>query len=152
MNLTARTSNPTKGLTLVEIVVAIGVFSIVMLALSGMIVSGLQLRRKNNVDAQASVYAASILELYKNHYSTSANFDKGTSPVIPEPPGAVKQVVARIDTTITCIDVEGEVIAGADTSDADKDPCELRRVGVTVLDLEDKPRANFVTEVGKPLQ
>jgi prepilin-type N-terminal cleavage/methylation domain-containing protein len=138
--------NPAKrsqGLTLVEIVVAIGVFSVIMLALSGTIVQGLQLRRNNSVDAQANAYAASVLERYKNFYAVSKNFDDRTSPVFQPVPPALKEVVAGIDTTITCINKAGAEVAS---------DCELLRVSVTVRDFAGKARTNLVTEIGNPLQ
>ena len=134
----------TSGLTLVEIIVAIAVFSIIMLALSGTIVQGLQLRRKNSVDSQALAYATSILETYKNFWSDSDNFRFARTPEFPATPPALETADPVTDIAMTCLKVDGneETTMGA--------ACALRRVQVTVKDLKGDVYANLVTEIGNP--
>jgi prepilin-type N-terminal cleavage/methylation domain-containing protein len=138
--------HPSKnsGLTLVEIIVAIAVFSIIMLALSGTIVQGLQLRRQNGVDSQALAYATSILETYKNFWSTSANFTKNINPTMPALPPALKEVDPNTDISLDCF--------AADGSPASVPNCALRRVQVRIYASKNTttPLASLVTEVGNP--
>jgi prepilin-type N-terminal cleavage/methylation domain-containing protein len=151
-----------QGLTLVEIIVAIAVFSIIMLALSGTIVSGLQLRRSNTLEAQALAYAASVLEQYKSFWADPQNYAcynpdsaaglGGTdcptgvyAPALPPIPAAFAS--DPINIQIACISSAGEVIT--------KDTCKaetpaLRRVAVTLTDPQGKIRANLLTEIGNP--
>ncbi len=128
----------TLGLTLVEIIVAIGVFSIIMLALSGTIVQGLQLRRNSSIDSQALAYATSILETYKNFWSSSAKFSAGDTPTLPSTPGSLQP--AGISDS-GCLDTNGNASAMR---------CDLRRINVEVLDSDNKVRASLVTEIGNP--
>jgi prepilin-type N-terminal cleavage/methylation domain-containing protein len=131
----------TSGLTLVEIIVAIAVFSIIMLALSGTIVQGLQLRRKNSVDSQALAYATSILETYKNFWSASTNFTSASTPAFPATPPALKPIDPVTDISVTCLNIDGTISATT---------CALRRVQVTVKDSKGDVYANLVTEIGNP--
>jgi prepilin-type N-terminal cleavage/methylation domain-containing protein len=138
--------HPSKnsGLTLVEIIVAIAVFSIIMLALSGTIVQGLQLRRQNGVDSQALAYATSILETYKNFWSTSANFGKNTTPVLPPTPPSLKDIEPLTDISLACFKADGSPSSVPD--------CALRRVQVRIYASKNTttPLASLVTEVGNP--
>jgi type II secretory pathway pseudopilin PulG len=136
-------TSKTLGLTLVEIIVAIGVFSIIMLALSGTIVQGLQLRRKNSIDSQATAYATSILETYKNYWSSSAKFTGPTTdtPTFPATPSGLKAINPSIDITFVCLNAKGDLIAT---------DCALRRVRVTIQDLKGEIYADLVTEIGNP--
>lgn len=133
-----------SGLTLVEIIVAIAVFSIIVLALSGTIVQGLQLRRKNSVDSQALAYATSILETYKNFWSISANFTSPSSPNLPPAPSGLKGLDLATDISLACFKADG--------SPSSLPACDLRRVQVRMYDAKDttNPIANLVTEVGNP--
>lgn len=156
-----------QGLTLVEIIVAIAVFSIIMLALSGTIVSGLKLRRSNAIESQALSYAASVLEQYKSFWADPLNYQcydpdspGGLSipkcqtvpartywPSIPPIPSAFKDDPISIE--VTCIDRQGTTISNTACKAANFIP-ELRRVRVSMTDLQGKLRAKLVTEIGNP--
>jgi prepilin-type N-terminal cleavage/methylation domain-containing protein len=151
-----------QGLTLVEIIVAIAIFSIIMLALSGTIVSGLQLRRDNTLESQALAYAASVLEQHKSFWADPKNYacynpDSANglggedcppavyAPALPPVPQAFANNLVTID--ISCVDLAGNTVANA-TCKAKTPP--LRRVAVAIKDQQGKVRANLLTEIGNP--
>jgi prepilin-type N-terminal cleavage/methylation domain-containing protein len=156
-----------QGLTLVEIIVALAVFSIIMLAVSGTIVSGLRLRRTNALESQALTFAASVLEQYKSFWADPLNYKcydpddeyglghdtdctkeiKSFWPAVPSIPAAFQNDPIYI--TISCIDRSGTVIVNTTCTAPGFIP-ELRRVSVTITDLQGKPRASLVTEIGNP--
>lgn len=143
-----KNSSKTLGLTLVEIIVAIGVFSIIMLALSGTIVQGLQLRRNNSIDSQALAYATSILETYKNFWSSSTKFAAAETPTPPATPSGLAAINPATNMTFTCLNADGTNAAPA--IPPKPKVCALRQVHVTVKDLNGKIYADLVTEIGNP--
>lgn len=160
--------NSRQGLTLVEIIVAIGVFSIIMLALSGTIVSGLKLRRNNTVESQALAYAASVLEQYKSFWADYDNYrcftpdgpgpnpnkDKCPAPSywpdIPVLPAIFKETVTTPAVETFCINRDGSVVAKTECLKKEFTPA-LRRVVVTLRDQQDKVIASLLTEIGNPI-
>ena len=156
-----------QGLTLVEIMVAIAVFSIIMLALSGTIVSGLRLRRNNTLETQALTYAASVLEQYKSFWADATNFQcynpdnpAGLNrskcqtvparvywPNTPDIPSSFQNDPVSIE--VSCVDLNGDVISDTTCKDNNFIP-PLRRVSIILTDQQGKARANLVTEIGNP--
>ncbi len=156
-----------QGLTLVEIMVAIAVFSIIMLALSGTIVSGLRLRRNNTLESQALIYSASVLEQYKSFWADRLNFQcynpnnpaglnrtkcQTTPPRVywpntPPVPDSFQNDPISIE--VSCVDLKGNIISNTDCENDGFIP-PLRRVSVTLKDQQGKPRAQLVTEIGNP--
>lgn len=154
------------GLTLVEIIVAVGVFSIIMLALSGTIIQGLQVRRNNSAESQALAYAASVLEQYKNAWADFENFKCFNSdpaevrrnistctaasyePLIPAVPTGFKPDFIAF----ACLERDGDSIANA-TCNGNDDAFapDLRRVTIILKDQQDKIRAQLSTEIGNPI-
>jgi prepilin-type N-terminal cleavage/methylation domain-containing protein len=155
------------GLTLVEIIVAIGVFSIIMLALSGTIVQGLQIRRNNSIEAQGLTYAASSLEQYKNLWANYENYRcfhpdgipggrnvegcdlANTYKVdLPAPPAIFQANYISFE----CLDLKGDPYPETKcTGNNNSFIPELRRVTVTLKDQQGKVRAQLFTEIGNPL-
>lgn len=147
-----------QGLTLVELMISLAVFAIIMLALSGTIVQGLQLRRSNSLESQALAYSASVLENYKSFWSDKKKFDCFASnsdecaaytsyfagPTIPPVPTIFQNATTQI--TIECVDINGTVSASCPSEIPD-----LRRVTVTLVDSKGKINANLMTEIGNPL-
>jgi prepilin-type N-terminal cleavage/methylation domain-containing protein len=159
-------TNKQAGLTLVEIIVAVGVFSIIMLALSGTIIQGLQVRRNNSVESEALVYAASALEQYKNLWADYENYKCFTSD--PDPTivgrnidGCTKVYKPNIPTppafkanpfSFECMNRKGFAYPEAKCNGTDSSFIpELRRVTVTLKDQQDKVRAVLFTEIGNPI-
>ncbi len=136
-----------QGLTLLEVLIALAIFAIVMIAVSSTIVSGLQLRRSSQLDAEAQNYAASVLERYKDFWSSLNNYK--TQPTIPPEPltpplPAQPAAFPFMAINYACIDTDGTVLV-CDSSDP-----PLRRVSVTLTDLNGKVRAQLATEIGRP--
>jgi prepilin-type N-terminal cleavage/methylation domain-containing protein len=73
----------TKGLTLVEILIALAVLSITLAVFTASMGSSLDIGRRSRVDAIASEYAQSVLESYRVYWSNPANFAGGTRPNLP---------------------------------------------------------------------
>jgi prepilin-type N-terminal cleavage/methylation domain-containing protein len=153
------------GLTLVEIIVAVGVFSIIMLALSGTIIQGLQIRRNNSIESEALVYAASGLEQYKNLWADYESYKCFTSD-----PAAFRRTIDGCDRatykpdipspaafkpnpfSFACLDRKGNAYPEAKCNGSDSSFIpELRRVTVTLKDQQDKVRAVLFTEIGNPI-
>ena len=73
----------TKGLTLVEILIALAVLSITLAVFTASMGSSLDVSRRSRIDTIASEYAQSVLERYRVHWSNPANFASGTRPNLP---------------------------------------------------------------------
>ena len=74
----------TKGLTLVEILIALAVLSITLAVFTASMGSSLDVGRRSRIDAIASEYAQSVLERYRVHWSNPAYFASGTHPNLPD--------------------------------------------------------------------
>jgi prepilin-type N-terminal cleavage/methylation domain-containing protein len=159
------------GLSLVEIIVAIGVFSIIMLALSGTIIQGLQIRRNNSVESQALTFAASTLEQYKNLWADYENYKcfnvaspngrsiascdstKSYTPNTPVPTSFQANAF-----TFECLNTAGVPYTDSECHGSDDNFIpELRRITVvlrdppTPTDPLGKIRATLATEIGNPI-
>jgi len=74
----------TKGLTLVEILIALAVLSITLAVFTASMGSSLDVSRRSRIDTIASEYAQSVLERYRVHWSNPAYFASGTHPDLPD--------------------------------------------------------------------
>lgn len=149
-----------KGLSLVEVLVALAVFSIIGVAITALMVQGLQVRRENALNTQAQAYASSVLESYKSHWANVENYktfdqDLDTIDNLPDKPAAFALELSEINIDTECIDLNGvpweedRCSPSSPTSTFTVAP-PLRRVTVKLIDQEDKVRANLVTEIGNP--
>jgi prepilin-type N-terminal cleavage/methylation domain-containing protein len=150
-----------RGLTLVELIVAIAVFAIIMLALSGTIVNGLQVRRKNSAQAHAVAYANSVIEQYKSFWSDSDNYNKyGTPGHIPNIPllpaalgagsGFTKDVQADLCASYNSVTKKFDPYADANACKTAKGG-DLRFITVIVKDPQGKELVKLTAEIGKPV-
>jgi prepilin-type N-terminal cleavage/methylation domain-containing protein len=73
----------TKGLTLVEILIALAVLSVTLAIFTASMGSSLDVSRRSRIDAIASEYAQSVLERYRVHWSNPDNFARGRHPDLP---------------------------------------------------------------------
>jgi prepilin-type N-terminal cleavage/methylation domain-containing protein len=157
-------SNSRSGLTLVEIMVAIAIFSIIMLALSGTIIQGLKLRRSNSIESEALAVAASALEVHKNAWAdfenykcfsstSSAGRSLGSCTKTSYAPAInIPSIFKQDPPTYLCLDRKGVPYPEATCNDADDSFVpELRRVTVTIHDQQNTIRAQLFTEIGNPL-
>ncbi|MCA9840204.1 MAG: type II secretion system protein [Trueperaceae bacterium] len=134
------------GFSLIELLIAVAVFSVVMLALSGILVNGLQLRRSNSNEIQALAYANTVLERYKSHWVESSNYSAGTlvnAAYLPSLPSGFSQQGPTFD----CLDELGNVI---ETATCVTMVPPLRRISLVVKDADGEILANLVTEIGNP--
>ena len=134
------------GFSLIELLISVAVFSIIMLALSGLIVNGLQVRRGSSNEIQALAYANAFLERYKSHWIESVNYQDGimvdaaSLPVLPT--GFTQE-----GPYFACIDEAGNEIDAV--SCADSVP-PLRRVSLSVKGADGTVLADLSTEIGNP--
>lgn len=150
-----------SGLTLIEILVALSILSIISLAITGLMVSNLQLRRQNQLDLEAQQFAYALLERYKDHWSVRENYrySGNLSITIPTfvqelasglvtPPGGISSA----DIQYACLRTDGDASltdASAPLSCSEADP-PLRRVTVRLFDNRGGLRATLSTEIGRP--
>jgi prepilin-type N-terminal cleavage/methylation domain-containing protein len=73
----------TKGLTLVEILIALAVLSVTLAIFTASMGSSLDVSRRSRIDTIASEYAQSVLERYRVHWSNPDNFARGRHPDLP---------------------------------------------------------------------
>lgn len=143
-----------EGLSLVEVLVALAVFSIVGVAITALMVQGLQVRRENALDTQAQAYASSVLERYKSRWANVENYKnfKEGDPIgnLPETPAAFALELDLIDVDTECIGLDGEAWLDEECDDSDDPTPPLRRVTVKLIDQQSNVRANLVTEIGNP--
>jgi prepilin-type N-terminal cleavage/methylation domain-containing protein len=150
-----------RGLTLIEILVALSILSIISLAITGLMVSNLQLRRQNQLDLEAQQFAYALLERHKDHWSVRERYtyNGDISNNIPRfiqelnsglisPPGGISSA----DISYACLLSDGDS-AITDPSQplncSQTDP-PLRRVTVRLFDNRGTLRASLSTEIGKP--
>ncbi len=150
-----------EGLSLVELIVAIGVFSIIMLALSGTIVNGLQVRRKNNAQAHAVAHANAIIEAYKNDWSNISRYTDYDPTNLTTLPARLPSH-ANLPFPDSGINVNADECGYYDTAIkkiipySDAATCTankggvLRFVTVTIEDAQGKELVNLTAEIGKP--
>lgn len=134
-----------QGFSLIELLIAITVFSIVMLALSGLIVNGMKVRRGNETESQALAYANAVLERYKSFWISAQTYNSGivlSDQQLPEKPQGFSVV-----TAFHCIDLQGVIISPAACSTMIP---PLRRVEIEVQNSEAKTVAQLSTEIGNP--
>jgi prepilin-type N-terminal cleavage/methylation domain-containing protein len=150
-----------SGLTLIEILVALSILSIISLAITGLMVSNLQLRRQNQLDLEAQQFAYALLERYKDHWSVRENYryTGNLSRTIPAfiqelasglvtPPGGISSA----DIQYACLHTDGDTSltdTSAPLSCSEADP-PLRRVTVRLFDNRGGLRATLSTEIGRP--
>ncbi len=148
-----------KGFTLVEILVALSIFAIVSIGISGLMISSLQVRRgsQKTLNAQQIAYAA--IEDHKDFWSTKKRYDlKDTvSGFIPNLQNASYAQNVSVDATnmaasYGCLDSNG---TDRTNTNATKLFCSvespsLRRVTITVNDAQGQVTAQLTAEIGRP--
>ncbi len=134
-----------SGFSLVELMIAVAIFAVVMLLMSGIIVNGLRVRQSNGLDIRAQVYASTYLQKIKNHWLDGNKFNTGDIQVLSLPAGYNSP-----NLTITCINLDGSTISTVNALTCDGTPPPIRRVSIDVFDTQNKLRAHLITEIGNP--
>lgn len=161
-----------RGLTLVEVLVALGIFAIVSASITALMTSGLRTRQVSQRTLNAQQVAYAIIEDHKNFWSVKGNYTIKTGT------GATNQIllpnwgsasylqnvgveVANIGLSYGCLDADGTdrtntVAPTVITTQAQVLNCSvgdpgLRRITVTIQDSQGRVTANLTSEIGKPV-
>ncbi len=133
-----------RGFTLVEVLVALAVLTIVLGVVAASIGSSLQISRQSRINAFASEYVQSVVERYRAHWSVPANYAAGSTP--PDLSAlASKLQSAGLTATINATQVinpDGTTFTGTGQP-------PLRRIVLEVRQGSNV-RARLVTDIGNP--
>ncbi len=133
-----------SGFSLVEVLVALAILTIVLGVVASSIGSSLQISRQSRINAYASEYVQSVVERYRAHWSVPANYSSGATP-----PGlsglADKLSQANMTATINA----SQVINPDGTAFTGTGQPPLRRLVVEVR-RGSEVRARVVTDIGNP--
>jgi prepilin-type N-terminal cleavage/methylation domain-containing protein len=155
------------GIGLVEILVALAILGVLVAAVNGGMLSSLQLRRSDQQRLIAQQYAWEGVELFKNYWSVTTNYETNdapsSNPLFEEQFASYKErepSFANVTFAYACLSVNGTLLMNpvaptATATEPAKLNCtttkpDLRRVTVTVTNQQGKQLARLVTEVGKP--
>lgn len=132
------------GFTLVEVLVALAVLTIVLGVVAASIGSSLQISRQSRINAFASEYVQSVAERYRTHWSVPAYYTAGSTP--PDLSAlASKLQSAGLTATINA----AQVINPDGTPFTGTSQPPLRRIVVEVRQGSNL-RARLVTDIGNP--
>lgn len=154
-----RTATPTPGFTLIEVMVAVAILGIILIAVSGLMTGNLQLRRASNRSTEAQQLAASYMEAIKRTWSVLDNYigrsiDSAGNPVygpliMPDPPADPRAAGYTFNVDITCLDLAGSPV---DCSVGVTNNPELREVRITVIEPNGTSTGSLVTQIGRPFE
>lgn len=132
----------TKGLTLVEVLISLGVLGIIMVAAASGIVNSSQVSRENRINAQAAQYAQAVLERYRILWADASNYNSNTNPTLTDLDSVIKTPLS-LNVTITkyALNADGTVSAA--------NPPPLRKVVIEVRQgsASGKLRARLETQI-----
>ena len=131
----------TAGFSLVEVIIAIAVLGVILVAVGGLMTGNLTLRRSSNQATEAVQIGTSYLESIKRHWSVLDNWVTGDLRPVPTDPRA-----ARYEFTvgITCLSLDGSSVG------CGSDPV-LRQVTVDAAIGTDQIE-HLVTQIGRPFE
>lgn len=133
-----------SGFTLVEVLVALAVLTIVLGVVVASIGSSLQISRQSRINAFASEYVQSVAERYRSHWSVPANYTAGSTP--PDL-AALASKIQSVNLTATIN--AAQVINPDGTAFTGTGQPPLRRIVVEVRQGSNV-RARLVTDIGNP--
>lgn len=133
-----------RGFTLVEVLVALAVLTIVLGVVAASIGSSLQISRQSRINAFASEYVQSVAERYRAHWSVPANYSAGSTP-----PNLVALADKLQSANLTATINATQVINPDGTAFAGPGQPPLRRIVVEVRQGS-SVRARLVTDIGNP--
>lgn len=124
-------TNRTRGLTLIEVLIAMSILSVIAAAIMAALPSLVTMNRASLDDVNVTVVAKTYLERVRDEWTTQAAFDAGMLPAVPTPPGR------------TCTASVTDPDAGAFT------PAIRKRVTFTCSATNANPLV-FRVELGRP--
>lgn len=132
-----------RGFTLVEVLVALAILTVVLGVLASSFGSSLRMARESRQNAVATEYAQAVAELYRTHWSVPANFIAGTSPDL-----------SALNARLTAMGFSATVDATArlnpdGTAFTSSGQPPLRRVVISVF-RGSELRTRLVVDVGNP--
>lgn len=139
-----KSKHKSAGFTLVEVLVALAVLTIVMGVAAASIGSSLQISRQSRINAFASEYVQSVAERYRTHWSVPANYTAGSTP--PNL-AALASKIQSVNLTATIN--AAQVINPDGTAFTGTGQPPLRRIVVEVRQGSNV-RARLVTDIGNP--
>jgi prepilin-type N-terminal cleavage/methylation domain-containing protein len=149
-----------RGFTLVEVIVALGMFAIISAAISGLMISNLRTRQGSQQSLNAQQIAYAVIEHHRQHWSVLNNYDSSVTgaQVLPAFSTAsytqnVGINVSSIDISYGCLDANGT--NRTDTASLSSLRCSLtnpalRSITVVVKDSQNNQTARLVAEIGRP--
>ena len=150
----------TKGLSLIEVLISLSILSIIGVAVMGIMVSSLRVRRESQRAAEAQQFAYTVLERHKEYWNNVQNYKldeaqpSNSLPLYVRSDALSSEVAATgfsLDLRYGCLDRNGVTMAGSEAPlyCAIPDP-DLRSVTI-ILKEGEKQRARLYTEVGRPI-
>jgi prepilin-type N-terminal cleavage/methylation domain-containing protein len=159
-----------RGFTLVELLVALGIFAIVSASITALMTSGLRTRQASQRTLNAQQVAYAVIEDHKNFWTVKDNYAVKTGAtnqtLLPNWNTAsylqnVGVEVANVAISYGCLDADGTsrtntAAPTAITTQADALNCSvaepaLRSVKVTIKDRQGRVTADLTSEIGKPV-
>ena len=132
------------GLTLIEVLVALSILSIMVIALSGLMTSSLQARQVSVERSTANRYIESVLNRYKSTWTREVDYNSAANPPNIPP------VPAGFDTDIG-LDLSPYNADGTDyNDDTATGPPAIRRVQIS-LSKQGEVVASMATEIARPV-
>lgn len=130
------------GFSLVEVIVAIAVLGVILVAVGGLMTGNLTLRRSSNQATEAIQISTSYLEAIKRHWSVLDNWVDGSLPPTPVDPRAERYSFL---VELTCLTVHGVHLATCPPIP------ELRQVVILAETGTDQVE-RLVTQIGRPFE
>ncbi len=132
------------GFTLVEVLVALAVLTIVLGVVAASIGSSLQVSRQSRINAFASEYVQSVVERYRTHWSVPANYTAGSTP--PN----LSALADKLQSANLTANIDASQVINPDgTAFSGTGQPPLRRIVVEVRQGSNI-RARIVTDIGNP--
>lgn len=149
-----------RGLSLIEVLIALSILSIIGVAVMGIMVSSLRVRRESQRAVEAQQFAYTVLERHKEYWANVQNYKldpeypNNSLPLYVRSEDLASEVAATgfsLDLRYSCLDRHGTVMSGGeDTLNCTIPDPDLRAVTVTLKE-GDTQRARLYTEVGRPI-
>lgn len=133
-----------RGLTLIEVLVALAILGLVLGTVAASIGSSLEASRQSRLQALATEYAQAVVERYRVHWSSPASYQAGSTPP------SLSELNSRLAGAglSASIDASGQINPDGSAFTGTGQP-PLRRVVVEVRQGT-RLRARVATEIGNP--